>query len=248
MIPKGPWHAFLGNDWKCQPCVPKQPSVFARTSAVKPAKQSKDYPLYPHASGRWAKKVRGVTRFFGPWNDPAGALNKWLDQKDDLLAGREPRAAGDGLTVYSLVNQFLESKERLVENGEMTPRHWENCKVAGIKLVASVGRRRLVTDLRPADFERLRKEFAKTHGANALCNDVARVRGFFNWGYEQGLIDRPTIFGEFKKPKKAVLRRERHKKGPRLFTPKQIHAMLDKARPQLRAMILLGINCGMGKQ
>ena len=128
----------------------------------------------------------------------------------------------------------------------MTPRHWENCKVAGIKHVASVGRRRLVTDLRPADFERLRKEFAKTHGANALCNDVARVRAFFNWGYEQGLIDRPTIFGEIQEAKEGGLTEGTYRKGPRLFTPKQIHAMLDKARPQLRAMILLGINCGMG--
>ena len=92
----------------------------------------------------------------------------------------------------------------------MTPQHWENCKVAGEKLVAFVGRRRLVTDLRPVDFERLRKQFAKTHGPHALCNDVARVRAFFNWGYKRGLIDRPTIFGEFQKPIKAVLRKERN--------------------------------------
>ena len=60
----------------------------------KPAKPHKDYPLYAHASGRWAKKVRGTTRYFGPWDDPEGALNKWLDQKDDLLAGREPTGHG----------------------------------------------------------------------------------------------------------------------------------------------------------
>ena len=33
-------------------------------------------------------------RYFGPWEDPEVALNPWLEQKDDLLAGRVPRKAG----------------------------------------------------------------------------------------------------------------------------------------------------------
>jgi len=86
----------------------------------KPDKPHKDYPLYAHSNGQWAKKVRGVTRLFGPWDDPHGALDKWLAQKDDLLAGRKPRATGDGLTVRSLVNQFLETKEALVEKRHQT--------------------------------------------------------------------------------------------------------------------------------
>ena len=214
---------------------------------VQPVKPSKDYPLYAHASGRWAKKVRGITRFFGSWNDPQGALDKWLDQKDDLLAGREPRASGEGLTVRSLVNQFLESKEALVETGELTRRHWEDCKLTGVKLVEMFGRNRLVTDMRPADFEKLRKQYAKTHGPTALSNDIGRVRTFFNWAYKQGLVDRPVMFGEgFQKPSRRVMRRERQKKGPKMFTARQIRAMIDKAGAQLKAMILLGINCGMG--
>jgi hypothetical protein len=29
--------------------------------------------------------------FFGVWSDPQKALERWLDEKDDLLAGRVPR-------------------------------------------------------------------------------------------------------------------------------------------------------------
>jgi integrase len=69
----------------------------------------------------------------------------------------------------------------------------------------------------------------------------------FNYAYKNGLIDRPLVFGDgFKKPSPAVLRRERLKKGRRMFTAKQIRAMLDKAGRQLKAMVLLGVNCGMG--
>jgi integrase len=137
--------------------------------------------------------------------------------------------SGDGLSVYELVNRFLESKELLVKNGEMTPRHWENCKIAGGKLIDFVGRRCLVASITPSDFGKLREDFAKTHGAHALSNDIARVRSFFNWGYKQGLLERPVVYGEFTKPKKAVMRRARQNKGPRFFRPGQIRSLLDKA-------------------
>ena len=52
----------------------------------------------------------------------------------------------------------------------------------------------------------------------------------FNYAYKQGLIDRPIVFGDgFKKPSQRVLRRERQKKGHKMFTAKQIRAMIRKA-------------------
>jgi len=72
-----------------------------------------DFPLFPHPTGRWAKKVRGKLCYFGStMADPQGeaALSVWLEQRDAQLAGRTPRATGEGLTVHQFCNRICEAR------------------------------------------------------------------------------------------------------------------------------------------
>jgi integrase len=212
----------------------------------KPSKPRKDYPLFTHASGQWAKKVRGRLVYFGPWADSQAALDKWLDQKDDLLAGRTPES-GDGLTVRDLVNRFLTSKKRLVESQELNERTWHDYDVVCRRVISVFGLERLVENVKPSDFERLRADFAKTHGPVALGNDITRTRVLFNYAYKHALIDRPVRYGDsFRKPSRTVLRKARQKKGPRMFAATELRRIIKASSTQMRAMILLGINCGLG--
>ncbi len=225
-------------------------SIGHKTAAGKAAKPHKDFPLFPHATGRWAKKVRGKFHYFGRTaDDPDGqaAINLWLDQKDDLLAGRTPRIAGEGLTVRDLCNRFLTVKQSLADTGEITQRYFEalyaNCEL----MVKQFGRNRLVSDLAADDFEALRASLAKSRGAWALSGTIAKIRSAFKYAYEAGLIDQPVRYGpNFKRPSKAMLRRERASKPTRLFTASELTAIIEAADGQLKAMVLLGINCGLG--
>ena len=223
------------------------PNSTARRAKRKPAKPHPEYPLFAHAAGVWAKKIRGKLHYFGPWDDPDAALQKYVDQKDDLHAGRTPRTKPDGLTLRDLVNRFLTAKRHLVDTGEMVLRSWSDYHASCGRVVGILGADRLVEDLAADDFGHLRATLAKGWGPVTLGNEIQRIRVLFKFGYDEGLIDKPVRYGQgFKRPSRKVLRKARHTNGKRMFEAHEIRALIEAAGPQLKAMIHLGINCGFG--
>jgi len=213
----------------------------------KPLKPYAGFPLFAHASGRWCKKIKQKFHYFGKWDDPEGALQRYLDQRDDLFAGRTPRVQGDGLTVADLCNRFLTSKKHTLDIGEITGRYFRDLHTTCSRLVNVFGKTRLVTDLDTSDFERLRDTMAETMGPVARKTEIQKTRGIFKYGYDAALIDRPVRYGpSFKSPSRRVLQKARRANGCRMFEPDELHKMLDAATPHFRAMILLGVNCGFG--
>ncbi len=232
----------------------------APAASVKVAKPHPAFPLTPHRAGYWCKKIRGKVHYFGPRfkpDDPAAAtaaadeaLKDYLAKKDALHEGRKPRETTEGLTVNQLVNKFMASKEALVESGELTPRTLADYQTVCEKVALAFGKGRLVSDIDPDDFAKLRKKVAKQWGPERLGSKLIQyTRSLFNHAFDEGLIEKPVRFGPgFKRPSKKTLRLKRAERGPKLFTADQIRQMLDhpKATASMRAMLLLGINCGFG--
>jgi len=213
----------------------------------RPVKPWPGFPLYAHPSGQWAKKIRGKTHYFG--TEAEAAFKLYQGQKDALEAGRTPKPPDDyRLTVKDMANLCLTMKESKLQSGELQLRTYKEYKRCGKRLLRVLGRERLVEDLTPTDFLKIRRDMAKTlKSLTSIKADLRKMMVFFNFAYKEGYIDRPVRTGEaFKSPSAAALRREREQKPKRMFHAEQIRAMLAKAKPQMKAMILLGINCAFG--
>jgi integrase len=224
-----------------------EPNSTTSAPAAKPSKPYPEFPLTPHPAGYWVKKIRGKLHYFGKWDDPDAALQKYLAEKDDLHAGRTPRPDPSALSVKDACNSFLNAKQALLDAGELSSRTWVEYKAMADELVGHAGKNRLVADLRPDDFAALRNKLSKKWGPHRLKKALQYIRSIFKHAYDADLIDKPVRFGPgFRSPSTKVMRLHRAKQGAKLFSAEEIRKLLDAASVQVKAMILLGINCGFG--
>lgn len=203
-----------------------------------------DFPLTPHPTGRWCKRVRGHLYYFGPWDDPQGALNRWLEAKDRLMAGG-PLHPSQGLRLADLINMFLHYKEQRVYNNRLSATTFADYKRVGELMVKCWGRERLVETLQPADFSKLLRVL-EGYSPVVQNRHVTVVRMIFKWSKDTRNCEEVFMGPDFKGPSKRDIRLHRKAQPKKLFTAKQIRSLLNLASEPVRTMILLGINCGLG--
>lgn len=178
----------------------------SRKPISKPKKPHKDFPLFPHATKRWAKKVRGKLYYFGSWKDgPQAALEKWLEQKDDLLAGRKPRPriGGNGLSIEDACNHYLDHIEEQVKKKKLTLHWYQDVRLTCRLIKETIGGHWSIESLSSEDFKQLGDRFAlKGKGGKGgaaspftLKGHIHRTRGLFNWLVKAQLIESSPKYG-----------------------------------------------------
>lgn len=229
----------------------------AKSSKRNPTREewNEPYPNFPLSyhppSGRLYKSIRSQRFYFGYHDDWQAAVDKFDRERDALYAGREPtqptNGQAGGPTVKDLLNKFRETKLVELEEGEICQRTFDDYQRICDIIFETFDKNRLLEDLRPDDFRRLRKKLTKGCGPTARASYLTRLRVPFNFALKEEMVSRALAFGTaFKLPSKKVLRKHRAKNGKKLFEREQIHALLNAAKPTMRAMIWLGINCGLG--
>ena len=216
----------------------------------KQAKPRPDFPLTPHSSGQWCKKIKGKIYYFGA--DATEALRRYLNEREHLEAGRlppVPRDTAESATIVSICNAFLTYKQFAVEAGELAQRTWNEYQATCARIVDQFGKQRMGGDLRPTDFEAFRAALVKIrHTPASLGPEIQRVRTVFKYAFEAELLEKPVRFGPgFKRPPKKSQRIHEAARGKLMFSASEIQQMLAAASVQLRAMTLLGINCAFGQ-
>lgn len=214
---------------------------------AKPAKPRPDFPLFPHQSGQWAKKIRGRFYYFGRWSEPDTALGEYLRVRDYLLSGRTPPPSEDTRpTMRDIVNACLTHKKTRIESGELSRRSFADLYHVGGLLVDAF-KDRPVEDLMPEDFGQFRAELSKGRSPVTLANLIRRSRVFLNFAFDACLIDRPVRTGKnFDVPSRKTLRQARIESGQKLFDAAELRLLIDNAREPVRSMILLACNAALG--
>jgi len=222
----------------------------AKTAAGKHGKPYPGFPLTAHkGANQWCKKRLGRVYYFGTLDDPDTALERFQFQWPYILRGDTvPHFdISGGLALRDLVNDFLRFKEEQVNEGELSPRTFRDYHKTCGRLISHFGRERIVDGLSPDDWGKYRSKLSKTLGVVSLRNEITRVISLFKYGFEIHLLEKPMYFGKsFKKPSAKSLRRHRNRGGAKVFTADEIKLILDGCSVHLRAMVLLGINCGLG--
>ena len=219
----------------------------------KPDKPRKDFPLSPANNGQWCKKIRGTIHYFGIWSSPDAAEAEYLRVREYLQGGRLPptTTATEGIRLNRLANEFLNSKRALVESGELSSRTFRDYHAGVATIVDNFGGERLVVDCKPEDFSAYRQTVSKGRGLHSIGWTVTLARMLFGFAYDSELIEKPIRFGQqFNKPTKKSMRldraRKQEKHGLKMFQAEEIRGLLKYASAQVRAMILLAVNGGLG--
>lgn len=208
-------------------------------------------PFFPHDSGYWAAKIGGRTVYLARWSTPLPEVEKAYERRREQAeaearqdAAAAVQASGYQLTIKDAANLFLNHRATDVERGELSPTTWAGYKRSLDWVVGRIGTR-AVASLRPQDFTNLNALLAEAYGAKQHEHVVGVLRMAFGWAVDNDYLDRPPKYGTvFRGPGRRQHRRERAGKAQKLFTAPQLRALVDKADDPMKAMVLLGLNCG----
>lgn len=214
------------------------PTDSSGPSKHKPAKPYADFPLTPRADGRWMKRVYGKLRYF------TGSAEQALAQYERLLEEIEPPAAADP-QIRDLCEAFMCAKDADRAAGQLTLCTFKQYHRACQVVVSHFGRLRPLRSLTRQDAESLRERLCRGVGAQSQLDAITQTRVVFKWGFDQEVLGVPFHLW-IRGVDKRVMKRYRATRPRRTFSAEEIRQLLDQANPQLRAMILLAINCGFG--
>jgi len=201
------------------------------------------------ATGYWYKTIRGRRKYYEHIdNDPNGqtSLERYLASKDDPF-NEVKRVETGSITLLEICEDFCVHKKDRVDSGELSQRMFDEYRANCDLILETLDKDRVAANLDSTDFGTIRKVLSSRYGVNGLSKRIQQTRSLFKHAYETGLLDRPIRFGpSFAKPSAKKMREHRIQKGAQDYTADEIRRMLQISIPITRAMVLLGLQGGLG--
>lgn len=220
----------------------------------KPAKPYPEFPLFPHQSGQWAKKINGSIRYFGTWDDPEKALSLYESERKAWELNINPRTMtiipGFGnktdLSIADGINLFLDYVENKVLQKELSSRSYQDYRRSCKRVLQCIPRSFPINAMTTQQWLKVEQQLRNNSNPTTAGNHINRVLICLKWLKDNRLIEDPYFGTAMKRPSKAKIRIAKKQSGKRWFEREEIHSLLAGSRPSIAAMILLGVNCGYG--
>ena len=215
-----------------------------------------DFPLRKRKNGQWGKKVKGTDnvwrwKHFGVLADPEAALARYEAWNASSPASM-PSEPVDGprsvtqntATVQDMFDHFLDIWEARQQAGQVSAKQIANYRACMQQFASVIPLTKLLKELDDRDFVKVRASWSARYKKVNLKNMMTRLLTIFHRG--KRLL--PPGFAiekdYFEKPSLRELRVEKAEGAPRVFAPEVLRRLIDEADAELKAQLLLGINCG----
>ena len=165
----------------------------------------KSFPLTPHASGKWMKKINGKLEYFGRWGIRRKGKMVRLpnDGKDEAKAEYEEflelckqqaetevigkltpggKIRHDKITLAQVCNLFLDAMyERLQTGGKLSYATLLDYRNSEQLMCDFLGKRTKVVELLPNHFIRLSIAIHRKYGVVRTGNSIKAIKTLFKW-------------------------------------------------------------------
>lgn len=203
-------------------------------------KRSDKFPLTLHPTGQYCKKIRGKLYYFG--SDKQRAFQRYVEQAANLHTGKPltSKSSDDSTCLKDVCNLYLEHQHARVEAGEIKLRQVYDQTTLLRDFVCHIGTSARLSEISTIDLQNYRRHLIRQGKSAARINNyIGSFKAMFNWAMENELIS--TV------PNLSAIKKLPRSKTPKpTFAPDEIMKLLDHASVRMKAMIWLGLNCGLG--
>ena len=210
--------------------------------------------LCAHPRGQWSRSYtlggKRITAYFGPLEDPDGALARWRARDRAIREGRDtgsttsatlPRA----VTLGQLAELYLSATRARVGRNGIAPATFCTERGAIATMLRAIDPATPTAELGPSDFAAI-LEHVRDLSPSTIRHTVHGTRRMFRWAAAEHGFPPPVFGAGFVAPRRLVFRRHARKRAVGVFTAAECRTLLAAATPSLRAVILLALNTGSG--
>ena len=202
-----------------------------------------DFPLQQYANGQWGKKIKGTRHHFGVIADPVTAHARY----EALMKFGDKNHVAKDATVELAISEFMASKERKLKRGAISADTMANHIAAGQRLEDFLGASFPLGKLGPKALNEFRDSWPNDWSPLTVRDACVRTLAIIRYANKTIAAKDPVDTGEaFETPTEREVLIARANAPTRYFNAREIKKLVKASDSQMRAMILLGLNCGFG--